>query len=186
MSTRAQRAANRRNAQASTGPVTDAGKEVSSQNARTHGCSSTEFNILPEEDPNDFDRLIERISAEMRPVTEHESFLVGLMAQARWKRGRIQNHEMDLLDQLISGEPVEAKIALMMRYAANAERSYYKAHREFTQSRREREQQAQAALGQAIDNYIMAPPGQAPPFSIPLACKSASFGTTAATPALRL
>ena len=163
MSTRAQRAANRRNAQASTGPLTDAGKQTSSHNAQTHGCSaSPEFSILQNEDPNDFTALIERIRVEMQPATEHEGFLVGLMAQARWKRGRIQFHEMELLDQLIAGEPVESKIALMMRYAAHAERAYYKAHREYVQSRRQRENSEEAATTAAFEKWMTAPIGQAP------------------------
>jgi hypothetical protein len=194
MSTRAQRAANRRNAQTSTGPITDAGKQTCSQNSRTHGCSSPEFSILPAEDPNDFDRLIERITIEMQPHTEHENFLVGLMAQARWKRGRIQNHEMDLLDQLIAGEPVEAKIALMMRYAAASERAYYKAHREFTQSRRQRVHDQQAAADAAYNTWATTPIGQGPSLSTLFPGfrepapppTSASFGKTAGAAALRV
>jgi hypothetical protein len=174
MSTRAQRAANRRNAQASTGPVTDAGKEASSQNARTHGFSSAQFTLQPGEDPNDFDQLIDRIRLEMKPATEHEGFLVALMAQARWKRGRIQAHEMALLDKLLEGEPVETKLALMMRYAADAERAYYRAHREFTQSRNQSHKQQQAAFNDIVAAALVPLPGETR-LASPQSFNSASF-----------
>ena len=139
MSTRAQRAAKRRNAQTSTVLVTDAGKDI-----------------------NDFNKLVERLTVEMRPATEHEGFLVGLMAQARWKRTQIEYYEVALLDKLIEGEPVEARIALMMRYAAASESAYYKAHREFTQSRRQRVKDDQNAANTAFEAWAKAPIGQAP------------------------
>ncbi len=187
MSTRAQRAANRRNAQASTGPVTDAGKEAASQNARTHGLSSPTFTILPGEDPTSFDQLTQRLTVEMKPRTEHEGFLIGLMAQARWKRARIQNHEMKLLDQLLAGEPVEASLTLMLRYAADAERAYYRAHREFTQSRRQRDNDEQAAANAAFEAWATRPIGTVPSLSTlfpgfpepALTAELASFGKTA-------
>ncbi len=160
MSSQAQAASNRENAQASTGPVTDAGKSASSQNAPTHGLSSG-FSILADEDPDNFESLVERIIIEMQPSTEHEGLLVGFMAQARWKLGRIQNIEADLLDRCIAGEPVSAQLALIMRYAAAAERSYYKAHAEFMKSRSQQTNHEQAELNRAIENYVNAPPGQA-------------------------
>ncbi len=167
MTSQAQATSNRENAQASTGPVTDAGKSASSQNARTHGLSSG-FSILADEDPDNFDSLIERIAVEMQPSTEHEGLLVGLMAQARWKLGRIQNIEADLLDRCIAGEPVSAQLALIMRYAAAAERTYYKAHSEFIKSRSQQANEHQTQFNRAIANYVNAPPGQAKAFTQPV------------------
>ncbi len=190
MSSQAQATSNRENAQASTGPVTDAGKSASSQNARTHGLSSG-FSILADEDPDNFDSLTERIAVEMQPSSEHEGLLVGLMAQARWKLGRIQNIEAALLDRTIAGELVSAQLALIMRYAAAAERSYYKAHAEFMKSRSQQTNHQQSELNRAIENYVNAPPGQAKAatlkFTQPLhtqeskapATESASFRKTA-------
>ena len=58
MSTEKQTAANRRNAEKSTGPKTEAGKKRSSQNAFKHGSRSNQM-IVPGEDPEQLKALIE-------------------------------------------------------------------------------------------------------------------------------
>jgi hypothetical protein len=54
MATQAQFHANRRNAQASTGPRTPEGKAASSANATRHGLSAA-FRVLPNENQEEFD-----------------------------------------------------------------------------------------------------------------------------------
>ena len=57
MATTAQVLANRANAQHSTGPRSDAGKAAASQNATSHGLSSSSFALLPHENEEDFIHL---------------------------------------------------------------------------------------------------------------------------------
>ena len=153
MSTSAQLAANQQNAQLSTGPRTDAGRAVSSQNGLVHGLSST-FRVLMHENQSEFDALKQRIAGEQNPDGEHESFLVDQMVQARWRLIRIQRLENVAFDYTIMGEDPsqsedpDAKIiaamskggrdplALLERYRSSAERAYYKAHKELMANRR--------------------------------------------------
>ncbi len=66
MSTEKQTAANRRNAEKSTGPKTEAGKQRSSQNALIHGVCSTQM-IIPGEDPRDVSDHLKTFFSEHPP-----------------------------------------------------------------------------------------------------------------------
>src|SRR5579863_1249270 len=50
-------AANRANAHLSSGPVTDSGKQIVSQNAVRHGLTG-KFQVMPDESQEDFDELL--------------------------------------------------------------------------------------------------------------------------------
>ena len=63
--------ANRRNAQHSTGPTTDAGKRASRMNALTHGLLAKEVVITRGDDKEDeraFSQLLEELQAQFQPV----------------------------------------------------------------------------------------------------------------------
>ncbi len=62
----AQLESNRKNAQMSTGPRSDEGKARSRENAYKHGLTG-EGVVLPHEDAEAFDNLVETLEAEMRP-----------------------------------------------------------------------------------------------------------------------
>lgn len=165
MATASQISANQSNSQLSTGPRTDSGKAVASQNARKHGLTS-ELAVLPNEDQTEFDSLLERYRNQFGFDGEHESFLVEQMARSRWKLARIQRLETDVFQKASeTGSPDDWKmLATLQRYAAAAERSYYKAHRELQQSRKDDQQvehKQAASLSNFIEAYINAPmPGQ--------------------------
>jgi hypothetical protein len=142
--------ANRRNAQRSTGPKTPEGQAASAQNATTHGLSSS-FTVLPHEDHNAYAQLVETLQKEHTPATEHEKFLVAQMAESRWRLDRTNRFEAiayeQLLDEYDKTNPdhvIVVKLTnrtpnifdLLQRYRMAAERSYYKAHRELTQGRK--------------------------------------------------
>ncbi len=98
---------------------------------------------LPQEQREEFDRLLKSYVEEFRPEGVHETFLVELMVQARLKiarLGRIQG----LLNQS-SGAPNEAgqndrAVARIERYTAAAERSYAKALKQLQTDQRQRRQ----------------------------------------------
>ena len=178
MSSTAQLAANQKNAQLSTGPVTDEGKAVSSQNGTTHGLSST-FRVLVHENQSDFDALQQALASEFEPEGEHESFLVNQMIQSRWRLNRINRLETVAFDLILLGEDSadsndpDAKIiaamskgdrdplALLERYRATTERAYYKAHRELMANRRAAKKEQMAITDQIIRASMFGPtPGQ--------------------------
>jgi hypothetical protein len=78
MATTAQIDANQSNAQRSTGPASQAGKQASSQNRTTHGLchTNTFFYLLPDEDREKFAELNARLRQEHQPQTETELILV--------------------------------------------------------------------------------------------------------------
>jgi hypothetical protein len=84
MATERQIQANRANAKRSTGPVTEEGKQASSQNARRHGQLSSCVVLKAESTPI-FDDMMDSLLAEFQPQTASESALVETMAVARWK-----------------------------------------------------------------------------------------------------
>jgi hypothetical protein len=95
---------------------------------------------------------------EFKPTTEHETFLVELMAHARWKHTHFQAMEASLFDQFVqdrasgAGQDLSlidklmenpiAALTMIQRGAAAAERSYYRAHRELLKSRAEEARRA--------------------------------------------
>ena len=88
MATAKQLDANRRNAQKSTGPRTDLGKETSSRNALTHGLTAV-HPFFEGEDPAQFDELRSSLEDQVQPVTALERLLVNRMAATAWRLGRV-------------------------------------------------------------------------------------------------
>jgi len=99
MATEAQINANRRNAQKSTGPRTEEGKRVVSQNAVTHGLFAHEA-VLKCEDPAEYELHREALLDEFRPVGAMESILAERIVSLSWRlqrAERMQNQAMDCL-----------------------------------------------------------------------------------------
>src|SRR5205807_9242671 len=105
MATPAQVFANRENSKSSTGPRTPEGKAASSQNAKTNGFNAADP-VLPSEERNEFNALLERYKSEIAPKTAHEEFLVGQTTGARWKLNRLERIETEMFAALEN--PAEA------------------------------------------------------------------------------
>lgn len=88
--------ANRRNAQNSTGPRTEEGKQRSSMNALKHGLTA-ESVVLPGEDAAQFDALQQRFMEEYAPQTVLETELVKLIAGCVWRLKRVPVFERAIL-----------------------------------------------------------------------------------------
>jgi hypothetical protein len=95
MATPAQIAANRRNAQNSTGPKTPEGKQIVCRNALRHGLLSTNPIVLPEEEA-DFEILADALHYERQPQTSEERMLVNRMADVCWRLRRASQIETGL------------------------------------------------------------------------------------------
>jgi len=84
--------ANRRNAQLSTGPTTEEGKNRSRANSLKHGLTG-EGIVLPVEDVEEIDRLFETLAAEMKPGNELARRLVNRVALLTVRLERSAEHE---------------------------------------------------------------------------------------------
>src|SRR5258708_38226776 len=148
MATAPQIEANRRNA---AGPhqMSEKGKDAVRQNAVRHGLASKLHIVLPGEDQNAFDELLESLHAEYAPATTLEEVLVTQIAENYWKLLRARAMESGCFEigakSLAESQPGDlspgAKLALAMseqekvfanvrRYQAAAERAYYRTIRE--------------------------------------------------------
>jgi hypothetical protein len=173
MATAAQITANQNNAAHSTGPKTPEGKSAAARNSTKHGLSGA-FTVLPHEDRDEFDILLACLRDEFQPANQHETFLVEQMAQSRWRLSRGQRLETAVFDQMLASpeeDPdhrIAAKLlaggdralATLQRYAAAAERSYYKAHAELLKSRQLRNE---AKTVETIDAAVIGRLVNAPP-----------------------
>src|SRR3712207_5830884 len=84
--------ANRRNAQKSTGPVTEAGKAVAKFNALRHGMTA-ESAVLPYEDTLAYAMLREALVGHYAPANIAEELLVDVVANSYWRLLRARRVE---------------------------------------------------------------------------------------------
>jgi len=103
-------AINRANAQHSTGPRSEAGKQRSALNALTHGLTARTA-VLPSEDPFSYQQHRRQFLDEYRPATATETHLVQELADTSWRLKRIPLLEADLLARAANPPNEEAAIA---------------------------------------------------------------------------
>ncbi len=96
MASQRQIAANRLNAQASTGPRTEAGKAASSGNALTHGLTARTV-LLEGEDPQEYRRLRQGVIHDYRPATTLERELIEQIVSVLWRMRRVPVAEAALM-----------------------------------------------------------------------------------------
>jgi hypothetical protein len=133
MATERQIQANRANAKRSTGPVTEEGKQASSQNARSHDQLSSCIVLKAECTPL-FDELMNSLIDEFQPRTASETALSETMAVASWKLTRNWIMHTALLeletvkqDHSIGSDPVIT--ALAFKSLADSSQSLHFLHR---------------------------------------------------------
>jgi hypothetical protein len=95
MATPAQIAANRRNAQKSTGPRTSEGKHMVGQNAVRHGLLTNNV-LMPGEDAEAYERFTRQIHDEHMPATVRETLLMKRIAEIEWRLDRFAKVEAAL------------------------------------------------------------------------------------------
>ncbi|MEJ7606922.1 MAG: hypothetical protein WKF37_11790 [Bryobacteraceae bacterium] len=98
MATQAQIDAARRNGSKSRGPVTDAGKATSSQNALTHGLTAKFTVCLDNEEHEQFAIVLDAYHQYFRPAGQVERDLVVEIATSRWRLRRCWELESSLLN----------------------------------------------------------------------------------------
>src|SRR5882724_3036617 len=96
MTTKRSIAANRRNAEFSTGPKSPAGKVTVSRNALKHGLLANDV-LLPNENPEALTELSEGLREEYQPVGVFASVLVEAITWHTWRLGRFRKIEAGIL-----------------------------------------------------------------------------------------
>jgi len=103
-----------------TGPRTEAGKAISSQNATKHGLAAGIL-FLPTENPADFHALQEALSAEHQPEGATQDLLVADMARHHWLMDRaIRLQTLALVQNDLK------KFDLFLRYQTANHRAFHK------------------------------------------------------------
>jgi hypothetical protein len=100
MASPAQMAANRRNAQRSTGPRTEEGKKAVRLNAVKHGMTA-EVIVLAHESAVDYHEIRATLIADYAPATSKELMLVDQIAAGYWRTIRARRFETALFDEQI-------------------------------------------------------------------------------------
>lgn len=88
--------ANRRNAQQSTGPRTEAGKKISSLNALRHGLTSRVV-VLPSEDLAAYQKYSTEYLASLAPETFPETQCAQTIIDTQWRLNRVRSLEEGML-----------------------------------------------------------------------------------------
>jgi len=151
MATPAQLAANRANAQHSTGPRSVEGKSASRFNALKHGVNA-ETPVIPGEDPAEYAELLSEYQHHFRPQTPDEHYHVQTMIDSDWQKRRLDRLETEcyvILDSenpgmgpaaaILSASPAAKLLARTQRQQAAHQRAWYRA---FTELRRQRDREA--------------------------------------------
>jgi hypothetical protein len=120
---------NQANAQHSTGPRTEAGKQRSSLNALRHGLTG-HIIVLPSDDLKAYQRHIKAFQQEYNPKSVTEANLVQTLADTAWRQHRVaalENnvltlglvHEPDLSDQVQQALAIAASLDSQTRALSN-------------------------------------------------------------------
>ena len=149
MATDKQIAANRANAQRSTGPSSPAGLEKSSQNRRTHGLCGN-FGVLACEGQENYDALLAGLMQAEKPADPAEIECVVRMAEHLWRAKRalrMQDSSFNMEprsdaqkaagSQTVGLNPIALEHG--MRYHTLHERAYQRAWKELSERRKQRQ-----------------------------------------------
>jgi hypothetical protein len=116
---------NQLNAQKSTGPRTEAGKQRSSLNALRHGLTARTA-VLESENQADYETHCRQFVDEYKPGTPTETQLVHELADTSWRLRRIPLLEADLFHQVSSPEPLVPALASLGLHSTRLSRQFQK------------------------------------------------------------
>jgi hypothetical protein len=159
-----QQAANRQNAQHSTGPKTPEGKAHVRFNALTWGLRARSL-MLPGDNPADYQLLWDALAAEWQPQTHTERYFLDQMCIAQWLLARTTESESRIHQ---AGCQLGRELELLDRVDAKRvrlERSFTTAMHELEhlQAKREAKHRQPAQPEQTAETANPASPPAAPP-----------------------
>ena len=177
MSTAAQIAANRANAQCSTGPR-DTGR--TKFNGTQHGLTSKQT-VLPGEDPAEYTAFASAMTTDLGPQSELERVLADRIVAAAWRLRRFTRIESafftNRVEAFLEGhagadpdaalanlfaDPAEAsRMRLFLRYQSAVQREFDTAYKQFEKARQDRIRQAVESeiLSQVAESAKTCPTG---------------------------
>ena len=162
MATPNQIAANKQNAQKSSGPKTPEGKATSSLNRLSHGFAS-HATIIPGENPEEFKALVTGLMSEHQPATDTEQILVEKMALNQWLSLRAFSLQGKVfLVQTFGGDKygIPKDLGLLIRYQTSAERAFHRAHTDLVKTQKERNKSEIGLKPQNAGHPADPPPAQ--------------------------
>jgi hypothetical protein len=123
-----------------TGPRTEAGKAVSSQNARKHDLCSRTLRLSPEEWA-EYNEMRARYARDLQPADDVEETLVDEICFNYWRLQQAREAELGIIDKHSTALHL---IALYIRYRTGYERAFYKALDQIQSRQRDRRKQTAA------------------------------------------
>jgi hypothetical protein len=132
MASQKQIAANRRNAEKSTGPRTTAGRNISRFNGLKSGIDA-ESQVIPGESAAELAALAENYRLQFQPANPLEMFLVDSLVDADWQLRRLRQIEARFWKADLYFEDNERssdRLARVQRRIQSVERSFYRALKE--------------------------------------------------------
>jgi hypothetical protein len=146
MSTAAQAAANIANAQHSTGPRTEQGKQTSSHNALKHGLTASTV-LIPGEDPAAYEHFKNELTAFWAPEGAGEIAFVEELISLQWRLRRCERLEADVLAASV---PDFKALSTLSLHGGRLKRQYSATLKELTEMQKLRFVQAQESLRDAV------------------------------------
>ncbi|MBV8898236.1 MAG: hypothetical protein JO051_17100, partial [Acidobacteriaceae bacterium] len=126
MATKKQTAANRANAQLSTGPTSESGRAAVSQNRTTHGLAG-EYNPQTDAEVIEYKDLFSKFTKDFDPCTHTEFEFINKMVEALVRSNRavrLQDLSADALDDDPDDPHARKDLELYMRYQASHDRAF--------------------------------------------------------------
>lgn len=120
MTTAAQFTANARNAESSTGPTTEAGKQISAQNARTTGLYATPPNAILPHETEIWTDFVQSFNADLVPAGAIEQTMAQEITHAAWRLRRC-----NLLESSVENEAGQLQSAID-RARTSAQRAFHR------------------------------------------------------------
>ncbi len=150
----AQRAAtNRANSQHSTGPRTEPGKQRSSLNALRHGLTA-QTAVLPNEDPETYQRHVQQFLDEYAPAAPTETQLVHEIANTAWRLNRIPSLEAELFSHNPSPQTLIPMLATLGLHGSRLSRQFQKALDQLRTIQEERQHLERRQLTEAAELFL--------------------------------
>jgi hypothetical protein len=167
----------------SNGPVTEAGKAISSRNSLKHGLASARV-VLPHESQEEYDRLEASLVDRFKPYDEIERALVHQMAASLWRLSRIEEMEAALFHKAFKqqhellrpeADPEELRMAayaevaeskglrMLSRHQSQLRRAYEKAWKELEILQEHRSQEVEEPVEEDDEAYVQNEPTRIAP-----------------------
>ncbi len=135
-----------------TGPRTEAGKAISSQNALRHGLASGTM-LVPGEDPEACLALAASLKQLYAPANAMEELLVADMARHHWLKDRAMRLQDEGLAAAAPGQ-LPDNFAVLLRYQATNERAFHKALTTLTTLQKQRKSEHREFVSQYEEQVL--------------------------------